>query len=577
MRFFQHYLALAGVIALGGVLRFAQLDFKSLWLDEVITALFSLGRNYYDIPLDAVFKIEQLKEIFTLNPETTCSQISHNIAIQSTHPPLFFCLMHRWLIWLNQFNWFSKFEGNWGLAWQLRSLPAFFGVASIATGYWLNRLAFSPAAGLIAAAVMAVSPYSVYLSQEARHYTLPVLLITLALVALILIQQDLKHGQRRRPLVWISWVIVNTLGLYVHYFCILALIAQLLVLIFNFNSPSKNLKYQFQNSLIFGLVPFALFIPWLPILSGHLGRSETNWLPQPHNIAPLYQTLAGWLTMVVMLPVEKQPLWIIIPAGFFMLLFGLWIGWLFLTGLKKLWSNLETQPATLTLLSFTLWVLLAFLAIVYLLNKDITIAPRYHFVYYPAFCALLGASLWKMQNTWVKISKKMPFTLWAAPYTLLFVGIISCLCVTSDLAFKKPFHPQRVGLDMSLEPAVPRLVVVAYKTFQDVALGVSFALEIHKHDLPEKADSYMAFLQQETNYNQVWQNLSQLPLPALPLNLWVVAPELLQQQDYPQQLFALTQSTPESQQSIVCTIDPTHYYRVGVPYQLYRCLPGQKS
>lgn len=129
---------------------------------------------------------------------------------------------------------------------------------------------------------------------------------------------------------------------------------------------------------------------------------------------------------------------------------------------------------------------------------------------------------------------------------------------------------------MSLEPAISRLVVVAYKTFQDVALGVSFALEIHKHDLPENAGSYMAFLQQETDYEQVWQNLSQLPLPALPLNLWVVAPKLLQQQDYPQQLFALTELSAESQQ-IVCTIDPTHYYRVGVPYQLYRCLPGERK
>ncbi|MBD2039343.1 glycosyltransferase family 39 protein [Microcoleus sp. FACHB-672] len=576
MRFFQHYLALAGVIALGGVLRFAQLDFKSLWLDEVITALFSLGRNYYDIPLDAVFQLEQLKEIFTLNPETTCSQISHNIAIQSTHPPLFFCLMHRWLIWLNQFNWLFASDGNWELAWQLRSLPAFFGVASIAAVYWLNRLAFSPTAGLISAAVMAVSPYGVYLSQEARHYTLPVLLITLALVALMIIQQDFEKRQRSRPIVWAIWVIINTIGLYVHYFFIFALIAQPLVLIFNVNSPNKNKKYKLQNSLFFGLLPFALFIPWLPILIGHFGRSETNWLPQPHNIAPLYQTLAGWLTMVVMLPVEKQPLWIIIPAGFFMLVFGLGMGWLFFAGLKKLWNNSETQPATRSLLSFTLWVLLAFLAIVYLLNKDITIAPRYHFVYYPAFCALLGASLWKMQKARAEMLKEKPLTRWAAPFTLLFVGIISCLCVTSDLAFKKPFHPQRVGLDMNLEPAISRLVVVAYKTFQDVALGVSFALEIHKHDLPENADSYMAFLQQETNYDQVWQNLSQLPLPALPLNLWVVAPELLQQQDYPQQLFALTELSTESQQ-IVCTIDPSHYYRVGVPYQLYRCLPAERE
>jgi uncharacterized membrane protein len=32
-------------IVLGGLLRFLNLDSKALWLDEVITAIFSLGRS----------------------------------------------------------------------------------------------------------------------------------------------------------------------------------------------------------------------------------------------------------------------------------------------------------------------------------------------------------------------------------------------------------------------------------------------------------------------------------------------------------------------------------------------------
>jgi hypothetical protein len=53
---------------------------------------------------------------------------------------------------------------------------------------------------------MAVSPFGVYLSQEARHYTLPILLITLALLGLIQIQQALYSQQQLpRPIVWLFW------------------------------------------------------------------------------------------------------------------------------------------------------------------------------------------------------------------------------------------------------------------------------------------------------------------------------------------------------------------------------------
>ena len=73
----------------------------------------------------------------------------------------------------------------------MRSLPALIGVIEIAAIYCLNRLVFSKSAALMAAALMAVSPFAVYLSQEARHYTLPMLLTTLALLGLIKIQQSL--------------------------------------------------------------------------------------------------------------------------------------------------------------------------------------------------------------------------------------------------------------------------------------------------------------------------------------------------------------------------------------------------
>lgn len=598
MQSFRHYLALAGTIVAGAVLRFWHLDFKPLWLDEAITALFSLGNSYDSVPLDVLFPLDQLQQIFTLNPQASCSQIASAVAAQSTHPPLFFCLTHQWLNWLAAGR--DAAEQFHALAWDLRALPALFGVCGIVAVYLLNRAAFSPAAGLMAAAVMAVSPFGVYLSQEARHYTLPVLLIALALLALILLQQDIRT-LKLRPGVWLGWVAVNSIGFYTHYFFLLvfaAQIATLVGLLYQLKTGSNtagNQQSKAGKNFPIAYLSFCVIlaiagvgicsIPWLQTFLSHSGRSETGWLPPPHNIAPLYQTLVGWLTMVIVAPVEKQPLWVQIPSLLLMLAFGIWLARLIWQPLTQLSSNRETQIATRTLLSFTFWVLLEFFAIVYLLRKDMTVAFRYHFVYYPAVCALLGAGLWKAdvtsQHSEVKSEKKAlkrlsqtVFQVSSArsPFIVLIIGALSCVLVGSDLVFKKPFFPDIVAGDVLRDSSSPTVFVGGYNDLQDVALGLSFALEIDKRSSANRPQAYLAFLQRNSTagepaaeYKPVWEKLSQLEnMPAPPLNLWVVAPGL-KPADYPQQL------SLRSPQQPVCARDDQGYRRVGVPYQLYRC------
>jgi uncharacterized membrane protein len=565
-----HYLALAGVIALGAILRFWHLDLKPLWLDEVLTALLSSGHRYKDVPLDVVFPPTTLQHLFALKPEVSCSEIARAVATESTHPPLFFCLMHQWLSWVQPIAQ--------PLSWKLRALSALCGVGAIAAIYWLNRVAFSPTAGLMGAGLMAVSPFAVYLSQEARHYTLPMLFITLALLGLIQIQQTLYFNrQLPQPLVWLGWGLINSIGCYIHYFFILAFIAQLLTLI--------GLMYWRRQILPRGsflavtLVVSGVavsYLPWLPVMLGNFGRSETGWLPKPENIAPLYQTLAGWVSIVIALPIESQPLWVQVPIVLLTIGFGWWVGWQAWEGLKQLWWQQSTRLATFTLSCFALCVLLQFLAIVYVLGKDITVAPRYNFVYYPAVAALLGASFAFGKSGW-RVRKKtkeqgdadkgkiLHFSHLLLPLLPLCIAFLSCIFVVSNLVFLKPFHPQQVARDMNLEPTVPIMMVVGYENFQDVGLGLSFALAIDKLDRGVSKDiagASFAFLNRKLGYELVWQKLSKLPPLSVPhLNLWVVAPGL-RRREYPQEL-AIAQKN--------CTIDRTQHHRIGVPYQLYRC------
>ncbi|MBD0343783.1 MAG: glycosyltransferase family 39 protein [Coleofasciculus sp. Co-bin14] len=583
---FIHYLVLAGVIALGTILRFWNLDLKPLWLDEVLTALLSLGRRYKDVPLEVGLPVSTLQQLLTLQPNVSNAEIAQAVATQSTHPPLFFCLMHQWLKWVEPLGQ--------SLYWKLRALPALFGVGTIAAIYCLNRVAFSPTAALMGATLMAISPFGVYLSQEARHYTVPMLFITLALLGLIQIQQALyTKRQLPQPLVWVLWGVVNSIGCYIHYFCAFAFIAQLLTLIGLMYWRRQMLPRGSFLAVSLVVIGVAVsYLPWLPVLLGSFGRAETGWLPKPQNIAPLFQTLVIWVSIAIALPVENQPLWIQVPAVLLTIGFSGWLGWQVWRGFKQLWKQPETHIETFTLLSFTLCVLLQFFALIYLLGKDITVAPRYNFVYYPAIYALLGASLvsrrlagWQGGTLQVKRSQGdrqtfKPSTLQRLtsslqPRTLvLAVSLLSCVFVVSNLVFIKPFHPQKVAQDMKVEPAVPVMMVMGYHSFQDVALGMSFALALDKLNLANRAtglpahskgtaNDYVAFLHPEQSYHIAWQKLAQLPaLPVPRLNLWVVAPGL-RDEEFPPQL-AIAGKTS-------CTNDPTQHHRIGIPYQLYRC------
>ncbi|MCU0565784.1 MAG: glycosyltransferase family 39 protein [Oculatellaceae cyanobacterium Prado106] len=595
------------ILLIGLGLRFWHLASKPLWLDEVLTALFTMGRSYQDIPREQFFPLTALDQLFTLQPGTTCPQISQRLVTESVHPPFFFCLMHRWL------NLLKPNAENW--VWVLRSLPALMGVGAIAAMYRLNRIAFSPTAGLVSAALMAVSPFAVYLSQEARHYTMPMLLITLALTALVEMQQDcMRHTFR--PGAWVAWMVLNGIGLYTHYFFVLALVAQVgaialwlwvcrsaaggqrfsggqnaetgepldlkpngrLSLISPYPHPAIPLTRPWK--LLGGAIAviFLCYLPWLPNLIGHFGRPEADWLIpyEPtwiDRVAPLYQLVVGWVLTIIALPVENQPRTVEIGFAVIILLYIFWLLRWILKAVNNLWKSFPQRPAFCLLAGFTAGILLEFLAIVYFLDKDITVVPRYNFVYYPGACAMLGAGLSELLNRGIpQGEKRSKYSRGGkrAIASLLLVGLLSSGFVVNGWVFQKSYHPDRVAADIAFEQDKPLAMVVSYRSLQEVALGLSFALALRQTVSPESVESVQfAFLDYSQGYQQVWKTLVRLPqsLP-LPLNLWVVASPGMRTDDYPQRLRLASQP---GERRTLCGIDPEQFHRIGFPYQLFRC------
>lgn len=591
----QRPILILAAIAIGIGLRFWHLDLKPLWMDEVMTAILSLGRSYHDVPLGQVLPVSVFEQIFRLRTDASCADIARIVTTQSVHPPFFFCWMHDWL------RWTAGLPLSW--VWKLRALPALFGVLAIAAMYQLNRVLYSRSAAWTGAAVMAVSPFAVYLSQEARHYTLPVLLITLALLGLYQLHLDLYRRQLR-PLVWLGWVVINGIGFYVHYFFLLAFVAECLTLILNgywlFRHASvaaaplvlnpdalpdpglMRQPHRWQSTLLAGAIGLAIgavclmYLPWLPTFLSHIDRPETNWLAPPEpgwlaQIAPLYQLPLGWIVMLIALPIESQPLSIRGVNAIAMVVFTAWLFWRLWPGFKQLWYTPQTHLPTRMLVIFILTVVLEFLAIVYLLQKDITQVPRYHFIYFPAVCALLGAGLSQpaTQRSPVFNQKSGLLRRINPIVAVLLVGLLSSSFVVINLVFQKPYTPDQVVHTMRFEANQPLLVGMGHQTWQEVALGLSFSLELerqHRQQATIAPEPSFVFLNRSLQ-QKIWQRLATITasIPS-PLNLWVIGPGL-KQQNYP----PFIPDRPGAQQSAQCQIDRLHYNRVGIPYQLYRC------
>jgi mannosyltransferase len=177
-----------GVLVLAGAaLRFYGLGHQGFWYDEANTAYLlhhSLG---------------QMLGLLAGNEST---------------PPLYYILA--WL-WTRAFG-----IGEAGL----RSLSALFGVLVIPVAYLLGRTLATRRVGLVLAALTAFNPLLIWYSQEARSYSLLVLLTALSLLALA------RYRVSPEPKTVIAWAVAAILALTTHYYAVLAVAPQALWLLY---------------------------------------------------------------------------------------------------------------------------------------------------------------------------------------------------------------------------------------------------------------------------------------------------------------------------------------------------------
>ncbi|MBD1810288.1 glycosyltransferase family 39 protein [Microcoleus vaginatus DQ-U2] len=482
--------------AIAFILRFANLDSKPLWTDEFSTLVFSLGNSFRGVPIDRAIDLSTLLQPLQLRPGVGIADVLNHLLLESNHPPVYFMLAHWWM------RLFGPTEDS--LVWIGRALPALLGVISVPAIYFLGKFAFSSRlVGQCAAAMMAVSPYGIYLAQEARHYTLGILLVIASLFCLLLAAKKL---QQRAPLpIWavLLWVVVNCLGIAVHYFFALTLCAEAIALIaviwqqFNGKLPIENSQppniWQFQ--ILWRLFAVAMGtlaggLVWLPIfLSNKYGSELTNWIVSGDRtfldwIAPIFQALAGWITVMSLLPVESPNLAVVVVSAIAMTIFFILVLPILFSALKNSLTTPDTRLGTVIFGGFVLSSIFLFFSFAYILGIDLTRGARYNFVYFPGVILLLGATLAVIFNT--PTAKSQGFNLPAvemagkkAVVLILAMGFFSGVTVNSNLGYRKYYKPDLLIPVIRELSKVPVLIATTQNTHVEIGelMGIGWEWE----------------------------------------------------------------------------------------------------
>ena len=138
----------------------------------------------------------------------------HTIPITESSPPLYYILA--WF-WTRAFG-----LGEVGI----RSLSALLGTALVPVAFFIGRRLGSQRAGLIAALLVAVNPFLVWYSQEARTYALLALLSALSFWAFV---RALDRPEPRRLAVWSA---ASSAAVLSHYFAAFLVAAEAVWLVF---------------------------------------------------------------------------------------------------------------------------------------------------------------------------------------------------------------------------------------------------------------------------------------------------------------------------------------------------------
>ena len=250
------------------------------------------------------------------------------------HPPLYYIVLHYWRALFGE----TEFA--------LRMLSVLCGVGLVIFTYLLARRLFNPRVGLIAAALMACSPFAVYYSQEARMYVMlafEAVVSTWALTGILDFRLTIDDSPRssivNRQSSILLYVLATAAGLYTQYAYPFVMIGQgVAVLVWLAGAKGKQLRILAMYAAV-NVAAIGLFAPWLPVAI----HQVTSWsvTPQSYQLGQAMLDAYRWLVVGRTLPLDQATL-PLVAVGVLALL-GVLFGLLRrdeALGLRRVWPTL---------------------------------------------------------------------------------------------------------------------------------------------------------------------------------------------------------------------------------------------
>lgn len=541
---------------LGAGLRLAGLDAKPPWVEEFNTIVWSLGNSFESVPLDRVISFQDLLAPLIPHHHATIGDTIRHVVSEERQPPLYFAVAHLWM---------QLFPTDGGLAnlWAARALPAVVGILTIPTVYICSYWLFgSRTIAHLSAAMLAVSPYGVYIAQEARDYSLAIWLVIISLSCLVK-----ACGWRSRlqkiPLWTIAmWIVVNVLAMLTNYLSGIALIAEGLVLAGLWLHQFRQAKYRNQEDCNAIVVRQPKFDPsWRRISLAIVGTvagiaicwwllrdypaNTTAWLDNsPYKsielVNPIFQIIGAVITMMSLLLVEVSSLppvaifstkpsdfnlAIIVASALLMLVFFVWAAPTLNRGIRiQLRSSIRNETAAI--LGFVAIAIGLYLLTPWLTGIDFTRGARYQFAYFPGIVMLIGlglASCWERVPSIAKwVSGKQAVAI------VLLMGLVSSAIVASGYGYHKYYRPDRLVPFIARSAPTPVLIATTHNTLIQVGEMMGLAWEIRRTDRTKQsanitfllAHQFPRFCDRNCPSTQVLQEI--VERISRPIDLWAI-------------------------------------------------------
>jgi 4-amino-4-deoxy-L-arabinose transferase-like glycosyltransferase len=361
------------LILLAFVLRLVNLDAFSFWTDEGLTPL----RSGYPV-------LEILRNRITIQESIS----------QDTHPPLYYLLIHVT----------SRLWGETDFAYRYPSLLA--GILLVPLLYQFGRRLGGVRVGLLAALFTAVNPLQIYYGNEARMYTL---LVLLGAAASYVLWRALTGADLRRSLV--LYGLLAGLAFYTHYTALFLIAGQSLFWI-------GLLWQRGYKRLIIGLGLLALLLV-VPVIPYTVPRLFTGAEANYYHVPPTTMISDVWRFFSLGLSVDYKEAAVngVLLITAVLSLVGLWAAG---TWLKRA------------------FLLVYLLAVVFGLMAGSLIKPMYQGVRHimlgsPAFLLLLGLGAGYLLQLRLRPGQNGRFVWRAASFVFILTPLLGSLYALDNL------------------------------------------------------------------------------------------------------------------------------------------------